>query len=245
MTRALNELSQSKIKGYESLRLVPYDDARPNYVLKPGDPILGTLTAGWGHAGPDVEAGKAITEAQAQAWFDADTADACKCVETEVKVPLTDNQFGALVSFTYNVGCNSFRTSSLLKRLNTGDYDAVLQELPHWNKQHVNGKVVVDNGLTIRRASEAGLWATGSAARGANITPVAPPPFWRAALQTAHVRLKSVGAALGGLGVGGAELQDAGHKVADAASLWHALAGVGLVMILAGIVFELFRPNPN
>ncbi|WP_247643165.1 lysozyme [Brucella sp. B13-0095] len=76
-------------------------------------------------------------------------------VERLVKVPLTDNQFAALVSFDFNTG--ALDKSTLLKKLNKGDYAAVPVELMKW--VNAGGKKI--NGLVNRRAAEAGLWAKG------------------------------------------------------------------------------------
>ncbi|WP_435521244.1 lysozyme, partial [Bartonella silvatica] len=81
-----------------------------------------------------------------------------KAVEESVMVSLTDCQFAALVSFFYNIGIKAFCKSSLLKKLNQGDYDCISAELQKWNK--VGGKPL--QGLSNRRAAEAGLWAKGS-----------------------------------------------------------------------------------
>jgi lysozyme len=82
-------------------------------------------------------------------------------VKKYVKVPLYDYEFGAYVSFTYNEGVGAFRDSTLLKKLNSGDYAGACAELTNWNKQWTgkydkNGKkiMVVLGGLTKRRAEE-------------------------------------------------------------------------------------------
>lgn len=67
-----------------------------------------------------------------------------------VKVPLYDYEFGAYVSFTYNVGVPAFCNSSLVEKLNAGDYAGACAELSRWNKQ--KGKVL--RGLTARREEE-------------------------------------------------------------------------------------------
>lgn len=82
-------------------------------------------------------------------------------VKRYVKVPLSDNEFGALVSFTQNNGAEALRTSTLLKKLNAGDYAGACAEISRWNKQwtgkrDANGKkvMVVLDGLTARREEE-------------------------------------------------------------------------------------------
>jgi lysozyme len=72
-----------------------------------------------------------------------------------VKVPLTQNQFDALVSFAYNLGLGALEGSTLLRKLNQGDYDAVPGELARWNK--AAGEVMP--GLVRRREAEGLLWA--------------------------------------------------------------------------------------
>lgn len=67
-----------------------------------------------------------------------------------VKVPLFDYEFGAYISFTYNVGVSAFCGSTLVKKLNLGDYAGACAELSRWDKQ--KGKVL--RGLTIRRKEE-------------------------------------------------------------------------------------------
>jgi GH24 family phage-related lysozyme (muramidase) len=69
-----------------------------------------------------------------------------------VKVPITDDQFGALVSFDFNTG--SLHKSTLLKKLNAGDYEGAANEFPKWNK--AGGQVL--RGLTRRRKSEQNLF---------------------------------------------------------------------------------------
>lgn len=80
-----------------------------------------------------------------------------KGVERYVQVPISQNQFDALVSFVYNVGLNNLRTSTLLKKLNAGLYKEAAEQFPRWNKS--GGKVL--RGLTIRRRKEKELFLSG------------------------------------------------------------------------------------
>jgi len=117
--------------------------------------------------------GMVITEAQAIERLRRDLAVAEQAVWNAVDVDLTDNQFGALVSFVFNVGVGAFRSSSLLRKLNAGDYAAVPGELAKWNKARVAGVLTPVAGLSNRRAAEAGLWAKGDYVASAS-APVAP-----------------------------------------------------------------------
>lgn len=159
MPRTISDTVLAKIKEWEGLILYAYDDLdpqRPPRRIKPGDPVHGTLTIGYGHtetARPDME----IDERHAATLLRRDLRTAEAAVERRVKVPLNDNQFGALVSFCFNVGAGAFATSTLLRRLNAGEYEAVPGELARW--VYSSGKKLT--GLVRRRQEEGRLWNAG------------------------------------------------------------------------------------
>lgn len=148
MTRRVNDAALALIRQWEGLRLTAYQD------------VAGVWTIGYGST-RDVRPGMRISETEAVARLRADLAVAEGAVERLVDVDLNDNQFGALVSFVFNVGQGAFAGSTLLKRLNAGDYEAVPGELAKWNKARVGGKLQPVAGLSNRRAAEAGLWVRG------------------------------------------------------------------------------------
>ena len=78
-------------------------------------------------------------------------------INANVTTPLSQSQFDSLVSFAYNVGTGAFKKSTLLKKLNNGDYSAVPKELKRWVKG--GGKTI--QGLVRRRDAEANLFANG------------------------------------------------------------------------------------
>jgi len=125
------------IKDYEGVRLIAYDDG------------VGVWTIGVGHTS-GVERGDVITMDQVDEFLRADLEDAEQAVNDRVIVPLTQCQFDALVSFVFNVGSGAFMASTLLKKLNAGDYDGAADEFLRWNK--AGGRVLA--GLTKRRISE-------------------------------------------------------------------------------------------
>jgi lysozyme len=86
-----------------------------------------------------------------------DCANAIRIVSREVKVPLSQSQFDALISFVFNIGTHAFSKSTLLKVLNAGQYAEVPAQLRRWNKA---GGVVVE-GLKNRREFECALWSNG------------------------------------------------------------------------------------
>ncbi|MDU4063032.1 MAG: lysozyme [Acinetobacter baumannii] len=83
-----------------------------------------------------------------------DTCKFEKTVNESVTVPLTQNQFDALVSLTYNIGSGAFNNSTLLKKLNKGDYQGAADQFLVWNK--AGGKVM--KGLVRRREAERALF---------------------------------------------------------------------------------------
>lgn len=113
-------------------------------------------TIGYGHTGPDVYPTMQITEARAEDLLRQDLARFETGVLALVKVPLTQNQFDALVSFAYNVGLAALSTSTLLKYLNQNKRQLAASEFLRWNKS----KGVVLGGLVRRRKAERDLFLT-------------------------------------------------------------------------------------
>ena len=127
---------------FEQCRLEAYPD--------PGSVNGEPWTIGWGHTGPEVRKGLKWTQAQADAAFVEDLRRVEAAVLRLVKVPLNQGQFDALVSFTYNLGAENLKTSTLLRRLNSADYDGAAMQFRRWNKN--DGKVM--RGLVRRRFAE-------------------------------------------------------------------------------------------
>lgn len=145
-------------KQWEGFR----DKAYPDPGSRDGTP----WTIGYGQTeinGVPVKKGDTITEARAAQLLQQRHDRLAARVLGVVKVPLTPYQLATLVSFADNVGWGSpsvpgFSTSTLLKRLNEGKYDAVPGQLARW----VNNDGSKMDGLVNRRAAEAGLWAKGA-----------------------------------------------------------------------------------
>ena len=140
------ENGKQLIKKSESLKL-------KTYLCPAGSP-----TIGYGHTGPDVKMGMEITEQQANELLDRDLISSENAVQRRVKVVLTQNQFDALVSFTFNLGEGALKDSTLLKKLNAEDYKGAADEFLKWNKNRVNGVLMESNGLTTRRQKERALF---------------------------------------------------------------------------------------
>jgi len=122
----------------------------------------GVCTIGYGHTSaagaPMVNDGMAITQAQADDILKRDIVKYEIAVMDLVKVPLTQNQFDVLVDFAYNAGVGNLKSSTMLKKVNAGDLDAVPSELMKWTKG--GGKVLP--GLVRRRQAAGAWWIAGA-----------------------------------------------------------------------------------
>jgi lysozyme len=130
------------IKSFEGLELRAYKC--------PAD----VLTIGYGSTGPHVKPNMVITEKQAEDLLRQDLVRFERAVTRLVTVPISQNQYDALVSFTFNLGEGNFSRSTLLKRVNARDFSGAQREFAKWNRA---GGVVLA-GLTRRRAAEARLF---------------------------------------------------------------------------------------
>lgn len=136
----------SLIKQFEGCKLTAYQDS------------VGVWTIGYGWTQPvdgkPIRAGMTIKQQTAERLLKTGLVSYKSDVSRLVKVGLTQGQFDALVSFTYNLGARSLSTSTLLRKLNAGDYAGAADEFLRWNK--AGGKVL--NGLTRRREAERALF---------------------------------------------------------------------------------------
>lgn len=145
MSRKISSEGLALVKHFESLFLKAYKCP------------AGVWTIGWGHTGLQhndgtVYAGRTITEAKAEELLAYDMHQFEERVSALVKVPLTQNQFDALVSFDFNTG--ALHKSTLLKRLNARDYSGAADQFLKWTR--AGGRVL--RGLTRRRQSERNLF---------------------------------------------------------------------------------------
>jgi lysozyme len=162
------------IASYEGWRAQLYEDVAGHATIGYGHLVhLGNITAA-DRAG---QFGKGITQAQGMALLRADAQRMVSAVRDCVTVPLNQNQFDALVSFAFNVGAGALRGSTLVRKLNAGDYAGAADAFGMWTK--AGGKVVA--GLVRRRSEEAALFRSGKAPAkpaAAPTTPAAKPGGW-------------------------------------------------------------------
>ena len=123
----------------------------------------GKWTIGWGHT-KDVKPGDVCSKELAEIYLKEDLQEAARVVEQYVKVPLNQNQVDALASFCFNVRPSLFRNSTLLKKLNKGDYAGAAEQFSRWiygGDQNGDKKITKADallGLIKRRAAERALF---------------------------------------------------------------------------------------
>lgn len=143
---SLSDNGMKLLEQFEGLRLEAYLDSANIYTIG-----YGTIKY---PDGRKVKKGDKITKAQAKEYKLHDLKEFENTINTSVKVPLTQNQYDALVSLSYNIGSSAFKNSTSLKKLNSGDYKGAAEQFLVWNK--VNSKKV--QGLVNRREAERNLF---------------------------------------------------------------------------------------
>ena len=131
----------SLIKKFEGCKLEAYKCS------------AGVWTIGYGHT-TGVKEGDVCTQEEAEKLLRGDIFKFEEYVQDSVKVDLDQSQFDALVAWTFNLGPGNLRSSSMLKKLNNGEYESVPFEMRRWNK--AGGKTL--DGLIRRRQAESLLF---------------------------------------------------------------------------------------
>jgi lysozyme len=156
MTMKISENAKKLLAEWEGFETQVYRDVAGlptigvGHLLTQDERSSGKITIN----GQTVRYGNGITKQQVYDLLDQDLDRFEDAVNKRVKVPLEQNQFDALVSFSFNVGIGAFKNSTLLKRLNKRDYAEVPNQLRRWNRS--GGQVV--RGLVNRREHEIQLW---------------------------------------------------------------------------------------
>ncbi|MEJ5205238.1 lysozyme [Acinetobacter junii] len=146
MSKSISKTGIDLISSFEGIRLNAYDDGVGVWTIGIGTTIYPN--------GVKVKKGDKCTLEQAKEYFAHDLKSFEKTVNDSVKVPLSQNQFDALVSLTYNIGSAAFKNSTLLKKLNAKDHQGAADQFLRWNKG--GGKVM--KGLVRRREAERALF---------------------------------------------------------------------------------------
>ncbi|AGF74814.1 phage related lysozyme [Bartonella australis AUST/NH1] len=215
--RKINKDGIEALKRWEGLRLESYQD------------IGGVWTIGYGHT-ENVKAGETITAKQADVLLKKDLIGFERAVHEAVKVDLNDNQFAALVSFAFNIGVAAFKESTLVKKLNQGDYDCVPGQLNRW--VYCSGKR--SQGLINRRAAEIGLWSKGSFIASQCVECAEPER------QRFHKTGEGKSAIVAGLGLLGSTCSEAAHQLEPFIGNLDIMRYAFLALTLAGVGFGLW-----
>lgn len=139
------------VKQFEGFRANAYIDTS-------GLPVVG-----YGQTkinGQTVRLGQYITQTQADLALQQELQHIQNLVRSYVRVELNPHQLGAITSLVYNSGMRILTNSTLIRKLNAGDYAGAAREFPRWNKANQGGQLVVFPGLTKRRLAEQKLFLT-------------------------------------------------------------------------------------
>lgn len=144
------DLAVTALKDFEGLKLQAYQD------------VAGVWTVGYGATGPKVNSLTIWTTDKAEADLRSRVITLGAEIFNMAKVDLTDPQLAALICLVYNIGLGAFKSSTLLKLLNAGDYQGAADQFVRWNKVTVNGEKRTLGGLVTRRARERDLFLSGT-----------------------------------------------------------------------------------
>lgn len=207
----------NSLKQWEGLRLKSYQDQG------------GIWTIGYGHT-ENVKEGQSITQEEADSLLKKDLEKFEAIVTETILVELTQAQFAALVSFVFNVGEEAFKKSSLVKKLNQGNYESVPGELSRW----VYCSGVRNLGLVNRRAAESGLWAKGSFVAGNQIEAERPtaPVF--------HKTPEGQATMVTTAGVLGSIFTDSANQLYPYTSSFSLLKPIFLILTLLGLALGMW-----
>lgn len=146
----INAASLALIRSFEGCELMPYRDS------------AGVPTVGFGHTKGVTMGMEPITRLQAERWLLDDVRLAEAAVRRLVTRPLSENQYGALVSWTFNLGELRLKHSTMLRRINSGAILEAADEMLKWTKARdpKTGELVTLAGLKSRRLAERALFLT-------------------------------------------------------------------------------------
>ena len=142
----INSDGISLIKSFEGTKLQAYQDIKGVWTIGTGTTVYPN--------GQYVKQGDSITQDQATQYLTYDVQRFVNSVNSLVKVTLNQNQFNALVSLVYNIGATAFANSTLLKKLNAGDYQGAKAQFTAWS--YSGGQY--SKGLNNRRLKEQQLF---------------------------------------------------------------------------------------
>lgn len=148
---------------YQAMEFIKRFEAGPNggFAAEPYRCPAGKQTVGWGHViRPWETIDLPLTPLRAEALLKADIIKVWRAIDNLVSVPIKECMMAALISFVFNLGEGAFAESTLLKKLNTLDYQGAADQILEWNKARnpKTGKLRALPGLTRRRRAERNLF---------------------------------------------------------------------------------------
>ena len=133
----------------------------------PDPPGSGKYSIGFGHQiqpGESYTPDSVIGRNEAEDLLRVDVGVAWTCVYRNVTASCSPQQYAALISLCFNIGCTNFKSSTVVRDLNQGDPDGAAAAFALWNKEHIDGVLTVSANLINRRQQETQLFQSGVAA---------------------------------------------------------------------------------
>ena len=145
----VSPIAVNLIKEFEGFKSYAYIDTD-------GTPVIGYGLSRI--AGQPVKIGDRISVDQANAALQAHLQEIHRELDRAIHVELSDRQLSALASISFNVGVNSIKNSTLIRKINAKDYIGAANEFMRWDKANLSGRLVPMPGLTRRRSAERALF---------------------------------------------------------------------------------------
>lgn len=199
----------------------------------------GKWTIGYGHT-RGVKSGLRVSVDECEKMLMEDLHEAGNAVRSAVNVPLSQNQYDALVSFVFNLGAGNFRSSTLLKKLNKGLYEEIPAQILRWNKARVDGQLTELRGLTRRRTAEAALWAMDAPLAGQEGGDLMPQKPVQEAVKPLAKSKTLAGAGAAGIGTVGSLLGDAATNLESLVMYSESIKMVFLALTVVGIALVTY-----
>lgn len=149
----VSKIAKDIIKEFEGFKDYAYIDTD-------GTPVIGYGLSKIG--GIPVQIGDRISPVEAEAALNAHLREIDRELKKVVKVELNERQLSALASISFNVGVGAISESTLVRKINAGDYAGAANEFLRWDKADMRGRLVQMPGLTRRRAAERKLFLSAN-----------------------------------------------------------------------------------
>jgi GH24 family phage-related lysozyme (muramidase) len=230
----VSENGLNLVKKFEGLHKVTEDGDVRAYRCP-----AGKWTVGYGHT-RGVKSGLRASVDECEKFLMEDLHEAGNAVRSAVNVPLSQNQYDALVSFVFNLGAGNFRSSTMLKKLNKGLYEEIPAQIIRWNKARVDGKLTELRGLTRRRTAEAALWAMDAPLAGQEGGDLMPQKPVQEAVKPLTKSKTLAGAGAAGIGTVGSLLGDAATNLESLVMYSESIKMVFLALTVVGIALVTY-----